>query len=114
EDAADATEGDGSTKKGRAQRHAAGVVVLTSAGTGRIEGNRLEWLARIGKRESRTENLVDDDRAVGLLQTLDEEVELVAIVQIATHVDLVLEDVGQRPGELMASRRRQNTRGALV
>src|SRR4030088_1862246 len=40
--------------------------------------------------------------------------KLVALRQIAAHVDFVFEDVGEGPSELVSRRGRENTRPALV
>ena len=102
EHATDTTKRQRSAEKRRAKRHATRVVELPGARARRIEVNRLQRVVSVGKCEPRAEDLVDYDRAVGLLKSLNQEVELVALMEIATHVDLVLEDIGERPGELMA------------
>jgi len=57
--------------------------------------NRLEWIAPARERETRAQNFLDDDRAVGLLKPLNQQVELVTLPQVAAHVDFVLENVGE-------------------
>ena len=47
----------------------------------------------VGEGQPRAENLVDDDRAVRLLETLHQQVELVTLMEVAAHVDFVLEDI---------------------
>ena len=101
EHAADSTKRQRSAEKRRAKGHATRVVKLPGARARRIKVNRLQRVVSVGKREPRAEDLVDYDRAVGLLKSLNQEVELVALMEIATHVDLVLEDIGERPRELM-------------
>src|SRR6185295_11300745 len=114
EDAADAPEGDRCAKECRTQRHAAGVVVLRGRGAAGIEVDRFDWAVSVGQREPGTENLVHDDGAVGLLEPLYEQVELVAVMEIATHVDFVLEDISQRPDKLVAGGWRKNAGAAFV
>src|SRR5258706_13818128 len=114
ENAANATERDGRTKKRRAKRHSARVVVLAGGGAWRIEKDRFERVVAVGERETSAENLVDDDRAVRLLKTLNQEGELVTLPEVAAHVDFVFEYVGERPGELVAGRGREDADGALL
>src|SRR3954469_15205352 len=80
----------------------------------RIEVNGLERVVAVRQRQTGADDLVDDDGAVGLLQPLDEDVELVALREVAAHVDLVLEDVGERPRQLMTCRGRQDADAALI
>src|SRR5438105_15430248 len=87
--------------RGRARGHATRVVEWPGARARRIEVDRRQRVVTVGKCEPRAEDLVDYDRAVGLLKSLDQEVKPVTLMEIATHVDLVLEDIGERPGELM-------------
>src|SRR4029079_8179777 len=93
--AADAAERQRSAKESGAKRHAAGIVELAGARARRIEMSRRERVAGRGNREPGAEDFVDDDGAVWLLKALDEQVELVALMQFAAHIDLVLEDVGE-------------------
>src|SRR6266480_6448677 len=101
EDAADTAESHRRAKERCPQRESARVIILSVAGTGAcycrraVKVNRLERVVAVGKTESGAEDLVDDDRAIGLLQPLDEDVKLVPLHQVAAHVDLVLEDVGE-------------------
>ena len=64
---ADATEDQWRAQERGAKRHPAGVVVLAGARARSIEVNRLERAVSAGERQPRTEDLVDDDGAVGLL-----------------------------------------------
>jgi len=64
--------------------------------------------------QARADDLVHDDRAVGLLQTLHENVELVADLKVLAHVDAILEDVGKREGQLSALRARQRSIARFV
>src|SRR5688572_30648344 len=114
EHAADAAKRDRGAEKCCLQRSAAGIEVFGSARSG-VKPDRFQ-LVRVAttERETGAEDLVDDDRAVRLLEPLDEYVELVAFGKVAAHVDAVLEDVSQGPGELMAGRGRKHTDTALV
>src|SRR5687768_14635183 len=114
EHAADAAKRDRGAEKCCLQRSAAGIEVFGAAGS-RIEADRFQLIVVApAQRETRAENLVDDDRAIRLLETLDEHVELVSLRQITAHVDAILEDVSEGPGELVTCRRGKHTDSALV
>jgi hypothetical protein len=55
--------------------------------------NRLDRMRAALETEPRAEDLVDDDRAIRLGEALDQDVELVAVVDVPAHVHPVLEDV---------------------
>src|ERR1700682_2397852 len=102
ENAADPTERDRRAQEGCTQGHSARVVVLPSAGSRGVKVNCFERIGRTRKGETRAKNFIDDDRPVEPLETLYQQVELVTLPEVAAHVDLVFENVGQRPGELVA------------
>src|SRR3954470_1580752 len=70
ENAADAAKRDGRAEEGRTQRHTAGLIVLGAGGAMRIEVNGLKRVVAVRQRQTGANDLVDDDRAVGLLQPL--------------------------------------------
>ncbi len=111
ENAGDAPEVYGRPKERSTKRLAALVEVL-AVRVAAVESNRFDLVA--GKRQPRAKNLVDYDRAVGLLKPLDENVEPVADLEILAHVDAVLEDVSERERQLGASRARKSSVSALV
>ena len=113
EHAADASEREWTRRSGL-ERSTAGVEILGAA-RARVEANCLELaLFTATQSETRAEDLVDDDRAVRLLQPFDEDVKLVTTGKVAAHVDAILEDIGKRPRELVAGGRRKDSNAALV
>src|SRR5690242_13947551 len=111
EGARDASKLERGAKERGAQRLAVRVEEIPADAMARV-ANRLQLRAR--ERERRRENLPDAHRAAGGRGPLRHHSERVALLEIAAHVDLVFEDVGERPRELLARVSGQELRGARV
>src|ERR1051326_3524030 len=109
--AGDSPELERSTQEGSAERLAIGIEKIAADGVTRVpDGLQLGT----GEGERGGENLSDAHRAARRGIALGHDTERVAGLQVATHIDLVVEYVGERPGQLLArAGRKQRLRAGV-